>query len=87
MVTYDFDYFTVTSFVPKITSPSNVVEQSKWVDDVRDALLYGYQGVTCNDSYSVKNLDFECGFDNNWTLQTVGSVAAANYENALDSRN
>ena len=85
LVTYDFDYFTVTSFVPKITSPSTVVEQSKWVDDVRDALLYGYQGVTCNDSDIVKNLDFECGFDNNWTLQTVGSVAAANYENALDN--
>ena len=63
---YDIDYFCVDSYDPKSTTTSTVNETSLWVDDIKDALL----GVerTCNDSDVIKNMDFECGFDNKWSL-------------------
>ena len=63
---YDIDYFCVDSYNPKSTTKSTVIESSLWVDDIKDALL----GVerTCNDSDVLKNMDFECGFDNKWSL-------------------
>ena len=63
---YDIDYFCVDSYDPKSTTISTVNETSLWVDDIKDALL----GVekTCNDNVVLKNMDFECGFDNNWSL-------------------
>jgi hypothetical protein len=56
----------VDSYDPKSTTISTEVETSLWVDDIKDALL----GVerTCNDADVLKNMDFECGLDNNWSL-------------------
>jgi len=66
LTVYDIDYFCVDSYNPKSTTISTVNETSLWVDDIKDALL----GVerTCNDTDVLKNMDFECGFDNNWSL-------------------
>ena len=66
LAVYDIDYFCVDSYDPKSTTISTEVETSLWVDDIKDALL----GVerTCNDSDVLKNMDFECGLDNNWSL-------------------
>jgi len=66
LAVYDIDYFCVDSYDPKSTTKSTVIESSLWVDDIKDALL----GVerTCNDSDVLKNMDFECGFDNKWSL-------------------
>ena len=66
LAVYDIDYFCVDSYDPKSTTISTVIETSLWVDDIKDALL----GVerTCNDSDVLKNMDFECGLDNNWSL-------------------
>ena len=66
LTVYDIDYFCVDSYDPKATTKSTEVETSLWVDDIKDALL----GVakTCNDTDVLKNMDFECGFDSNWSL-------------------
>jgi endoglucanase len=66
LTVYDIDYFCVDSYNPKATTKSTEVETSLWVDDIKDALL----GVakTCNDTDVLKNMDFECGFDSNWSL-------------------
>ena len=66
LTVYDIDYFCVDSYNPKATTISTEVETSLWVDDIKDALL----GVakTCNDTDVLKNMDFECGIDSNWSL-------------------
>ena len=66
LTVYDIDYFCVDSYNPKSTTKSTEVETSLWVDEIKDALL----GVerTCNDTDVLKNMDFECGFDSNWSL-------------------
>jgi endoglucanase len=66
LAVYDIDYFCVDSYEPKYTTISTEVETSLWVDDIKDALL----GVerTCDDADVLKNMDFECGLDNNWSL-------------------
>jgi endoglucanase len=66
LTVYDIDYFCVDSYNPKATTISTEVETSLWVDEIKDALL----GVekTCNDTDVLKNMDFECGFDSNWSL-------------------
>ena len=60
-----------------------MIETSLWVDDIKDALL----GVerTCNDSDVLKNMDFECGFDTNWSLLTPSSNDKAVLEDATCS--
>jgi endoglucanase len=66
LTVYDIDYFCVDSYNPKSTTKSTEIETSLWVDDIKDALL----GVerTCDDADVLKNMDFECGLDNNWSL-------------------
>ena len=66
LTVYDIDYFCVDSYDPKATTKSTVVETSLWVDDIKEALL----GIakTCNDTEVLKNMDFECGFNSNWSL-------------------
>lgn len=86
---YDFDYFSIDSFSPKSTSPSTVLENSIWVDDVKEALLNPYTQPACNDSNILKNMDFECGYNTEWSFlavspDTQGSVSSdkAIYEDA-----
>ena len=83
LAVYDIDYFCVDSYDPKSTTISTVIETSLWVDDIKDALL----GVerTCNDSDVLKNMDFECGFDTNWSLLTPSSNDKAVLEDATCS--
>ncbi len=83
LAVYDIDYFCVDSYDPKSTTISTEVETSLWVDDIKDALL----GVerTCNDTDVLKNMDFECGFDNNWSLLTPNSNDKAVLEDATCS--
>lgn len=65
---YDMDYFEIDSFLPKYTSSSLVIDDSIWVEEVKDALLEGYINISCNNSNILKNLDFECGYNNHWSI-------------------
>ena len=38
-INYNIDNFTVTSYNPKVTTPSTLVDNSIWVEDVKDALI------------------------------------------------
>ena len=82
LTVYDMDFFSIESFTPKITTPSTVVESSIWVGDVKDALLNPYVARTCNNTYVLKNIDFECGYSNNWSLMPENNVSKATFEDA-----
>ena len=61
-------YFEIDSFLPKATSSSSVIDDSIWVDEVKDALLEGYINFSCINTTILKNLDFECGYNNHWSI-------------------
>lgn len=82
LTVYDMDFFSIESFTPKTTTPSTVVESSIWVGDVKDALLNPYIARSCNDTYVLKNIDFECGYINNWSLTPGNNVSKATFEDA-----
>ena len=82
LTVYDMDFFSIESFTPKTTTPSTVVESSIWVGDVKDALLNPYVARSCNDTYVLKNIDFECGYSNNWSLMPGNNVSKATFEDA-----
>ncbi len=82
LTVYDMDFFSIKSFTPKTTTPSTVVESSIWVGDVKDALLNPYVARSCNDTYVLKNIDFECGYSNNWSLTPGNNVSKATFEDA-----
>ena len=82
LTVYDMDFFSIESFTPKTTTPSTVVESSIWVGDVKDALLNPYIARSCNDTYVLKNIDFECGYSNNWSLMPGNNVSKATFEDA-----
>ena len=82
LTVYDMDFFSIKSFTPKTTTPSTVVESSIWVGDVKDALLNPYVARSCNDTYVLKNIDFECGYSNNWSLMPGNNVSKATFEDA-----
>ena len=83
-VNYNIDHFSVISYNPKETVVSTVVDNSVWVEDVKDALLelgtwplcYG----TATDAI-ILNPNFECGHTNNWYFSTSGEAVAV-YSNA-----
>ena len=82
LTVYDMDFFSIESFTPKTTTRSTVVESSIWVGDVKDALLNPYVARSCNDTYVLKNIDFECGYSNNWSLIPENNVSKATFEDA-----
>ena len=82
LITYDINYITIDSFVPKQTNPSTVIENSLWVDDVKDALLNSYSEIQCNDTSILKNIDFECGYSTSWSLLEIGNNVQATFEDA-----
>ena len=82
LTTYDINYITIDSFVPKQTNPSTVIENSLWVDDVKDALLSSYSEIQCNDTSILKNIDFECGYSTSWSLLEIGNDVQATFQDA-----
>ena len=82
LTTYDINYITIDSFVPKQTNPSTVIENSLWVDDVKDALLNSYSEIQCNDTSILKNIDFECGYSTSWSLLEIGNDVQATFQDA-----
>ena len=82
LVVYDFDEFRINSFVPKQTYPSTIIESDIWVEKIKNALLSNYSELICNDVNVLKNIDFECGINNNWSFQTFGNIIEAAYEDA-----
>ena len=82
LTTYDINYITIDSFVPKQTNPSTVIENSLWVNDVKDALLNSYSEIQCNDTSILKNIDFECGYSTSWSLLEIGNNVQATFEDA-----
>ena len=71
LTVYDMDFFSIDSFLPKSTSASTVLESSTWVDDVKDALLNPYTQPACNDNDVLKNMDFECGYNTDWSFLAI----------------
>lgn len=82
LTVYDINHFTINSFDPKETNPSTVIENSLWVDDVKNALLNSYSEIQCNDTSILKNIDFECGFSTSWSLLEIGNNIQASFEDA-----
>ena len=79
---YDMDYFEIDSFLPKATISSSVIDESIWIDEVKDALLEGYINISCNNSDILKNLDFECGYNNHWSIFPNNNSNKAIFEDA-----
>jgi len=82
LTVYDINHFTIDSFVPKQTSPSTVIENSLWVEDVKNSLLSSYSEIQCNDTSILKNIDFECGYSTSWSLLEIGNNIQASFEDA-----
>ena len=82
LTVYDINHFTINSFDPKETSPSTVIENSLWVEDVKDALLSPYSEIQCNDTSILNNIDFECGYSTSWSLLERGNLIQATFEDA-----
>ena len=82
LTVYDINHFTINSFDPKDTSPSTVIENSLWVEDVKNALLSTYSEIQCNDTSILKNIDFECGYSTSWSLLEIGNIIEATFEDA-----
>ena len=82
LTVYDINHLTINSFDPKDTSPSTVIENSLWVEDVKDALLSPYSETQCNDTSILKNIDFECGYSTSWSLLEIGNIIQATFEDA-----
>jgi endoglucanase len=85
LIVYDFDAFSIDSFSPKQTTPSTIIETDLWVENIKDALLNTFSERTCNDTEILKNIDFECGFDTNWSLQSFNN-SQATFEDASYAR-
>ena len=82
LTVYDINHLTINSFDPKDTSPSTVIENSLWVEDVKNALLSPYSEMQCNDTSILKNIDFECGYSTSWSLLQIGNLIQATFEDA-----
>ena len=82
LTVYDINHLTINSFDPKDTSPSTVIENSLWVEDVKNALLSPYSEIQCNDNSILKNIDFECGYSTSWSLLEIGNIIQATFEDA-----
>jgi endoglucanase len=84
---YNINDFSVTSYNPKVTTISTVVDNSTWVEDVKDALLD--TSANCNNFIQlIINPNFECGFNSNWDISVAGasSAAATFSDGTTDSR-
>jgi len=72
---YNIDNFSVTTYNPKNTNISTVVDTSIWVEDVKNALLDA--STSCDNSTQlIMNPNFECGFNSNWDLFVAGTSSA-----------
>jgi len=82
-VNYNINNFSVNSYSPKDTNISNVVDNSVWVDDVKNALFASGTWPLCyGPSESlVLNPGFECGINTNWSF-IVSGTATATYSDA-----
>lgn len=85
LTVYDFDAFSIDGFSPKQTSPSTISETDLWVENIKDALLNTFSERACNDTEILKNIDFECGFDTNWSFQNL-NTSQATFEDASYAR-
>ena len=73
---YNINNFSVTSYDPKDTTISTIIDNSIWVEDVKNALLD--TSTNCDNSIQlIMNPNFECGFNSNWDLFVAGSSSAA----------
>jgi endoglucanase len=84
---YNIDNFSVTTYNPKNTNISTVVDTSIWVEDVKNALLDA--SSSCDNSRQlIMNPNFECGFNSNWDLFVAGtsSATATFSDGTIDSK-
>ena len=86
-ISYDFDYFTLNSYYDTSQNiPSTVMDQCIWVDDIKDAVLGLLKSSNCSQSSWISNADFECGIDQDWTVQTGGTAVARKRYGGCHSR-
>ena len=86
-VNYNINNFSVISYNPKSTNISTVVNNTIWVEDVKNALL-GTITSCDNSTQLIMNPNFECGFNSNWDIFVAGtsSAAATFSDGTTDSR-
>ena len=83
-VNYDINYFSVNSYDPKDTNISTVIDNTVWVEDVKEALLD--TSTNCNNAVQlVMNPNFECGYNSSWSLTTLGGTSATFNNGAAQS--
>ena len=88
---YNISAFSVTNYSPKDTTISTVVDNSTWVEDVKDALFSSGTWPLCygpNPDPIIRNPDFECGFNSEWNLNVLsGSTATISDSGSTDAYN
>jgi endoglucanase len=88
---YSINDFSVTSYNPKVTTISAVVDNSTWVEDVKNALLSSGTWPQCygpNPDPIIRNPDFECGYNSEWNLKvSSGSIATISESGPTDAYN
>lgn len=88
---YNINDFSVTSYNPKVTTISTAVDNSTWVEDVKDALLSSGTWPQCYGPSSdpiIFNPNFECGYSSGWNLNVIaGSTATISDSGPSDAYN
>ena len=78
-VNFNISAFSVTNYSPKDTTISTLVDSSIWVEDVKDALFSSGTWPLCygpNPDPIIRNPDFECGYDSEWSLNVLSGSTA-----------
>lgn len=90
-VNYNIASFSVNTYDPKNTNKSAVVDNSTWVEDVKNALLSSGTWPQCygpNPDPIIRNPDFECGYNSEWSLNvSSGSIATLSESIPIDAYN
>jgi endoglucanase len=88
-VNYNIASFSVNTYDPKNTNKSAVVDNSTWVEDVKNALLSSGTWPQCygpNPDPIIRNPDFECGYNSEWSLNvSSGSMATLSESIPIDA--
>ena len=88
---FNINNFSVNTYDPKNTNKSTVVDNSTWVEDVKNALFSSGTWPLCygpNPDPIIRNPDFECGYNTEWSLNvSSGSMATLSESGPTDAYN
>lgn len=68
-VNYDIDYFSVSTYNPKVTTKSTVLDNATWVEDVKNALFESGTWPLSNNAQKTENYLINGDFET-WTNQS-----------------